>query len=919
MANFLKKIFKPKWQHKSEEVRLGAVPQLSIANPEQKQILIDLITNDESDNVKQAAVEQFSDLTSLIELSHNANKTAQTLANEALAKHLSIENKQHWPTDQQQIAELVISLPNLPATTDLVNLINDQGLLANIAEKARVASVRQQATQAITDSKTLEALEKAIKGKDKGCQKIIREKLNALQEQQAQEQKRQEEIQQAIQAAQQQAKLPFQPLCEAKLDTLETRWQKAKANAAPEQQEEFNQAIEQCKKIIADHYQAESEKKAQAEAHLDAKQEQEATVNLLESEQDQVLEQGDFNSPALNALLKTQANRWQDSSETTKPAKSLENRYKRVNASLEQFIQAKDLLEENKTELEALLQQEEPDLAALKTTLNAIDWPSELKEPELIAQAHNVLGDAQKEQRKVRSNLKQDCSTAEDLLSKAEEMLTDGTLKGIYQNLRQAQDIMHNWPNERKVNKRLRQLQYKFKEMKDWQDYAVLPKLEELCDRMEGMINADVSLETLSGQLRQARNEWKELGYGDNNYGQALWHRFKDASEKVNERCKPHFEALNDLRAQNLERRKAIITQLSEFVEKVDWDKADWKVIDKLYKQSIEEWKQCTPVDRAAVSKIQESFDAPLHLLKDRLKQARDTNTEVKQSLLEEAKQLLDLDNLKQATDKAKALQRQWQQVGICHRRQEQHLWKEFRAVCDELFGKRSNQWQEQQDQLQTNMSQAQQVIDQIKELAESDADEAKELAARLRELQGAYSNLGSLPKEHYEALEQGFREASDLVKDRMSELKRAHKAKQGEALVSKLKIYQATSTKELAEDQASEQWQALFIEDKKLSNALESAWKDLLAGKTSLEPASEDKLRELCIRSEIVADKPSPEADQSLRMSLQVERLSKGMNSGDNNKETTTSLLCEWLSLEVPAQSFNEYLDRLLIALEYK
>jgi hypothetical protein len=919
VANFLKNLFKPKWQHKSEEVRLTAIQQLSEAQPEQKEILLQVINNDDSSSVKQAAFNQLNNLTTLIELSHHSKKDIQVLANERLSKQLTVENKQNWPTDQSQITELVISLPKLPATSELVSQVSDQNLLANIAESARVANIRQQATTAISDESILEALEKRIKGKDKGCQKIIREKLSVLQEERAQQAKQNEAIEQTILAAEQQAKLPFQPLCEAKLDTLESRWNKSKANASESQNARFQTAISTCKQVISDHYQAESEKQAQAEAHKDAKEEQEATISLLETEQDTILEQGDFNSPALNALLKTQANRWQDSSETSKPSKSLENRYKRVFTSLEKFIRAKEALDEQKPQLEALLVAETPDTNELKTLISSLNWPSELQEPELINKAHSILGDAQKAQRKVRSNLKQDCKNAEELLSKAEEMLTGGKLKGIYQNLRQAQEIMQSWPNERKVNKRLRQLQYKFKEMKDWQDYAVLPKLEELCERMEAMVTTETDLETLATQLRQARSEWKELGYGDNNYGQALWHRFKDASEKVNERCKPYFEALTDLRATNLERRKSIIQQLTDFVEKVDWDKADWKVIDKLYKQSIDEWKQCTPVDRSEVNKIQDSFDQPLHTLKNKLKQERDKNTELKQSLLDEAKSLLDMDNLKQATDQAKALQKQWQQVSICHRRQEQHLWKEFRAVCDQLFGKRSEQWQEQQDQRSTNMSQALSVIDQIKQLANAEINEAKELASKLRDLQGAYSNLGSLPKDHYESLEQQFREASDQVKGKMSELKRAQKAQQGEALVKKLEIYQAISTSAIDASEAEQQWAAIDIEDKKLSNLLESSWKNLLSGKTALSPTSEDKLRELCIRSEIIADKPSPEADQSLRMSLQVERLSKGMNSGDQSKETTTSLLAEWLSLDVPSQNFNEYLTRLLVALEYK
>ncbi|GAA3938971.1 DUF349 domain-containing protein [Litoribacillus peritrichatus] len=919
MAGLLKKLFKPKWQHKSEDVRDAAVQQLSENDPEQLQTLIKVVTTDASDRVRNSACVQLNNLGIIIELTQHQDKTTQRIAKLRLESILSLENMSLWPTSEQQLADLVISLPNLPTIPELLAKIQSQPILAQVAEQARVTSVRQQAAQAITEEPVLEGLEKALKGKDKGSQKIIKEKLAVIQTERQKQQAQQEEVNQAIASAEQQAKLPFQPLCEAKLETLNSRWDKIKANASEAQSAAFLAAITQCKEVIAEHYQAESEAKAEAEAHKDAREEQEATVELLEREQDQIVEQGDFNSPALNALLKTQDNRWQDSCETTRPAKALANRFQRVRNSLTQFIQAHDNLEEHKARIEELLADETPNIAELKQLIHAIHWPSELNEPELLTQVLNIFGDVQKEQRRVRSNLKQDSKTSEELLDKAEAMLADGKLKGIFQNIRQAQDIMKNWPNERKINKRIRQLQYKFKEMKDWQDYAVLPKLESLCERMESLVDADVPLDNLASQLKQARNDWKELGYSDNNYGQALWHRFKDASDKVNERCKPHFESISQLRADNLQRRKDIITQLTEFVAKVDWNKTDWKVIDQLYKQSIEEWKNCTPVNRSDVEKIQKDFDTPLHTLKDKLKEERDNNTAIKQTLLDEAKTLLDEENLKKATDQAKDLQKKWQQVGVCHRRQEQHLWKDFRAVCDQLFGKRSEQWQEQKEQRDGNLVKAKEIITQIQQLAESDVSSSKELSNQLRELQTSYGNIGSIPKEHFDGLETEYRAASDAIKQKMSELKRAQKAKQGEALFTKLKIYHATGTQQLSHDDGAEQWQAISVDDKKLGKLLESAWSNLLSGKSALTPVSEDKLRELCIRSEIVADKPSPESDQSLRMSLQVERLSKGMNNGEENKETSTSLLSEWLSLEVPEQSFNEYLNRLLVALEYK
>ncbi len=919
MAGLLNKLFKPKWQHKSENIRDAAVKQLSENEPDQLQVLLKIITTDSVDSVRNTACLQLNNIGIITELTQHQDKVTQRIAKLRLETILSVENQSLWPSSEQQLADLVITLPNLPTIPELLAKVKSQTILAQVAEQARVTSIRQQAAQAITDESVLEALEKAIKGKDKGSQKIIREKLALLHSQRQLKQKQEEGIAQTILAAEQQAKLPFQPLCEAKLVTLNARWDKIKENASDTHASSFASAINICKSVIADHYQAESEKKAKAEAHKDAKEEQEATVELLEQEQDLIVEQGDFNGPALNALLKTQDNRWQDSCETSRPQKPLSNRFDRVRNSLGQFIQAKDKLEESKEAIEQLLANESPNLSELKQLMYAIKWPSELNEPELLTQVLNILGDAQKEQRRVRSNLKQDCKTSEELLDKAESMLAEGKLKGIFQNIRQTQEIMKNWPNERKINKRLSQLQYKFKEMKDWQDYAVLPKLEGLCDKMESLVTSEQGLDYIASQLKQARNDWKELGYSDNNYGQALWHRFKDASEKVNERCKPYFESIAQLRADNLQRRKDIITQLEDFVEKVVWDKADWKVIDLLHRQSIEEWKSCTPVNRSEVEKIQTAFDTPLHILKDRLKEERDKNTEVKQSLLSEAKELLNEENLKKATDQAKALQKKWQQVGVCHRRQEQHLWKDFRSVCDQLFGKRSEQWQEQKDQRDSNLTKAQEIIGQIQQLAEETSSNSKELSNQLRELQTSYGNVGSIPKEHYEKLEEQYRAASDRIKEKMSELKRAQKAAQGEALFNKLKVYHEASINQLSSEDASQQWEGIIVEDKKLVKLLEGAWKNLHAGKSALTPTTEDKLRELCIRSEIVADKPSPESDQSLRMSLQVERLSKGMNNNQDNKETSTSLLSEWLSLEVPEQNFNEYLNRLLVALEYK
>jgi hypothetical protein len=917
MAGIFKNLFKPKWQHKNPEVRINAVKQLSDQQPDHFDIIKQLIASDPEQAVIQAAIEQVSQLNNLIHLSHHDHKGTQEVARNRLAEHLSEANKAQWPNDQNQLAELIVSLPTLPTIEALLANISDEDKLFTIATKAKISNIRQLATNRIESFELLENLEKEVKGKDKGIQKIVRAKLETIRNTQKQQAQIAQDIAQTLEAIEQQARQSFQPLYEAKITTLSQRWESLKNSTSTEQQAQFALALNACQSIIDHHYQAEAEQQAKANASKDAKDEQEATVAQLETEQDQVIETGDFNVPAMNALLKTQQNRWEDASEHHAPSKALANRYHRVTSSLQQFVTAKETLDHNREALETLTSADEINTDQIKKQLETINWPTELNEPEIITEARSKLGDAQQAIRRERSNLKSDCKEAEELLDKADEMLKDGKLKGIFQSIRQAQDIMRNWPNERKINKRLRQLQYDFKEMKDWQDYAVLPKLEELCEKMESLTTIDIDLETLASQLKQTRQEWKELAYSDNKYGQALWHKFKTAADQVNTRCKPYFESLDQTRKNNLETRKAIIEQLQSYVTQSDWSSIqDWKIVDKIYKQAIDEWTKASPVVRSEVEKIQKSFDAPLNTLRDQLKTQRDQNTQEKQSLLNQAQQLLNAENLKQATDQAKELQKQWQKVGICHRRQEQQLWKEFRKVCDQLFNKRSEQWQQENNQRSENLTQAQQVIDQINQLAEDNSiTTGKELSQKLRDLQTHYANAGHLPRDQYDKMEAAYRAACDKVKQRSAEIKRAQKAQQGENLYHKLSIYQQQIQQ--SDEQHQEAWNNIEIDDKKLNNLLNKAWENLLGGKVELRSATTDQLRELCIRCEILTDKNSPDADQSLRMSLQVERLSKGMNS--NDKDNSDSLLNEWLTLDVPTQDFEPYLNRLLEAFDYK
>ena len=87
---FSKLFKKAKWQHKDSNIRISAVnEELSLANPEQKEILISLLNNDVSELVRRAVLLKVNDFQVWLNASEkNTNKKITEYANTQVEKIL---------------------------------------------------------------------------------------------------------------------------------------------------------------------------------------------------------------------------------------------------------------------------------------------------------------------------------------------------------------------------------------------------------------------------------------------------------------------------------------------------------------------------------------------------------------------------------------------------------------------------------------------------------------------------------------------------------------------------------------------------------------------------------------------------------------------------------------------------------------
>ena len=257
---------------------------------------------------------------------------------------------------------------------------------------------------------------------------------------------------------------------------------------------------------------------------------------------------------------------------------------------------------------------------------------------------------------------------------------------------------------------------------------------------------------------------------------------------------------------------------------------------------------------------VQKRFDELLKRLEAPLDEERRKNEGLKQTIVDKAQALVEHEPLQEAMNQAKALQGDWQAIGITRHREDRKLWQAFRKACDQIFARRDAERSEQQQASRAADETAQAGLNQVSGISpESDEQAVTAALATLKDIDAA-------------TLSKGVREQVQQEKQRLSKI------------LSALRLQAKMAS-----------WQSLVMAATAGQSGSESApqhWAALAETSDASDPV------ELVIRAEILCGVPSPEADQQRRMEIQVQRLANGMGSADNSTDQmqdVEKLLAAW------------------------
>ncbi len=428
-------------------------------------------------------------------------------------------------------------------------------------------------------------------------------------------------------------------------------------------------------------------------------------------------------------------------------------------------------------------------------------------------------------------------------------------------------------------NARFNALNAKLTELVDWQTFATGPKRQALVDAMTLIADTPLDPEAQATRVKQLRSQWNELGSVSKAADRRLADRFNAQAQTAFDHCREHFAQLAEQRAANTAQREQICAQLSDYINTTELDNGDVKAAEQILRTAREAWRQCYPVERKTSKPLEKTFEGLQEQLHEKIKAVWTANETAKQGLLETAQTLAAAtdSDLGDRINQAKGLQKQWQQIGPMPRGGERKLWLAFREACDALFNERDGAKQEQQAADQAAITALTAQVDAFaKQVEETSASDAS--AEQLRAARTTFNDAqGNLPGGAYNQIKRRF---DGLCKDYEGLLQ----VQQRQALHQRI---EDLATWDTATTNAGSDAALPDNADAKLLQGLDPA---------PAEAPTIESLQRLVLVAEILAEVPSPPADEALRLQVQVERLQQSM--GQQSAVASNPGDAQWVEL---------------------
>ena len=242
-------------------------------------------------------------------------------------------------------------------------------------------------------------------------------------------------------------------------------------------------------------------------------------------------------------------------------------------------------------------------------------------------------------------------------------------------------------------------------ELRDYDFKKNLEAKEKLCEAAEKLAD-EKQLNVAFQKLQLLHNEWRELGPVMREQREALWERFKNASDVINKKHAAFYQERKSQEGENLAKKEALCVAIEAIPLDVDRGYKQWDEVTEQVLAWQEEWKKIGFAPKKNNTAIYERFRKACDTLFEakaafykQNKEILSANLAKKRSLCEQAEALKDSTDWNATTQKLVALQKEWKTIGAVPHKSSDAVWKRFVTACDAFFdAKKAAQKQQKEE-----------------------------------------------------------------------------------------------------------------------------------------------------------------------------------------------------------------------------
>jgi len=509
-----------------------------------------------------------------------------------------------------------------------------------------------------------------------------------------------------------------------------------------------------------------------------------------------------------------------------------------------------------------------------------------------------------------RAKPRVDHDAVRELLDKLEQAIEQGHLVDADAIAKQIKAT----PPHGALEPRWHSLQAQLEQLRGWARWGTGQAREQLIAAAAELLNGERDVDELASAIPALREEWKRLNaHGAAAKGQ--WESFDTALEKAYQPVAAQRAEQAAHQAEARVAKEALCADWEAEADGIAWDQADFKVIEARHAEMIKQWRAAPQAGFRDERGLRKRFDTLIGGIEQRLDAARAAESERREQLIAAAEALSGQTDLGLAMTKAKALQERWNHPATpvrLKRRDEEKLWKRFRAACDAVFGRRDAQRAEQAAQRQERAQSRQLVLDTFAAtLTGADANGIKQALAQFRADWGASKPAA---REAGDRLETQARDLQQQAQQQLDELRNKKHLARFELLAQRAALAERVEAAALAAKpleavvaEAKQAWDGL----PQLPGKTESLLAQRFAGASSVTHAVLATGREtreaLLLDLEIALGLPSPEACAAVRRERQLERLQNRFGAAAPLSLEAETLLTRWYATAALPDAISE------------